>query len=206
MNKQPSESGSISDLQWIEEDKNPWGVPILDMRPYSTTVLATTTEKRLAENVISYFKDDGYGFIEVTPILSRAVHCQLRYPIYNLLAEGMLFLPQTMEHKWAIYYRGGHIIVVRSWERLVALTGKVEFEENFAVVSNITGAYVRWIIGNVRMNVAVHIGTTGNQHRPFAQIDFDDIRIEVVGIAIMLDLDFMRRAEDRITIEMERSI
>jgi hypothetical protein len=51
--------------------------------------------------------------------MSRAVAATLRFPIDRMLADGVLFSPSAMEHKWAIFYHQRRILCVRSWLRWV---------------------------------------------------------------------------------------
>jgi hypothetical protein len=72
----------------------------------------------------------------------RAVPAALSYPIDRYLADGALFLPSQMEHKWAIYFHRGKIIFIRSWLRKVVATATVQVVGDLASVLGIEGAFV----------------------------------------------------------------
>src|SRR5690348_16868479 len=96
-------------VSWIDGDSNPWGVPILDVRPVTGSMRSASKDPNCASNAISFTRDDGTGFIGVSPPVSRSTPAQFRYKIDRYLAPGALFIPSVMEHKWAIYFHGGKI-------------------------------------------------------------------------------------------------
>ena len=103
-------------IEWLGADANPWYVPILDVRPFTLTMLSTSSDPTNARNAISYGKDDGAAFIDQQPVFERIIPSNLTYAIDGDLADGVLFQPRQMEHKWAIFYREKKIIFVRSWQ------------------------------------------------------------------------------------------
>jgi ankyrin repeat protein len=105
-------------------------------------MLSTSTNPQCAANAVSFDTEDGIGFIGIDPAPVRSVPALLVYPVDRYLADGALFLPTAMEHKWAIFFHGGRIIFVRSWLREVSATAQVEVADNFATVTRINGAFV----------------------------------------------------------------
>jgi len=130
------------DIKWVEAADNPWGVRVLDVRPYTQTVLSTTGDLQCATNAISYGQDDGTGFIGQEPPVTRSFETNLRFPIDRLLAEGVLFIPSEMEHKWALFYHRGEIICVRSWLRQVQAIARVNAFHDHIEVTAIRGTFV----------------------------------------------------------------
>lgn len=110
----PSE---LPPIGWIEPASNPWGVRLLDVRPVTQGMLSTSSDPQCAANAVSFGQDDGSSFAGMEPNSARTVNVNLRYRVAGTLAEGPLFAPACMEHKWAIFYRGGKILFVRSWTR-----------------------------------------------------------------------------------------
>jgi len=55
--------------KWLDTP-TPWGVPVLDIRPFTQTVTAWSTEEHAA-NLVSMSGDDGMGFIGVEPSSRR---------------------------------------------------------------------------------------------------------------------------------------
>lgn len=104
-------------IGWIEPASNPWGVRLLDVRPVTQGMLSTSSDPQCAANAVSFGQDDGSSFAGMEPNSARTVNVSLRYRVAGTLADGPLFTPACMEHKWAIFYRGGKILFVRSWTR-----------------------------------------------------------------------------------------
>ena len=114
MNASKSKSQSASEgaadlpaIRWIAAADNPWGVPVLDVRPVTLNMVSTSADPQCAENAISFTQDDGFGFIGEASLTPRRIEASLRFPIDRMLAEGVLFAPQVMEHKWALFYHHG---------------------------------------------------------------------------------------------------
>lgn len=118
-------------IKWIPPAENPWGVRLLDLRPVTLGMISTSADPECAANAVSYGREDGSSFATMEPNSPRITDVGLRYRIEQPFSEGALFTPSCMEHKWAIFYRGGRILFVRSWTReLYAAAGvKVNGEE-----------------------------------------------------------------------------
>ena len=131
-----------TDINWLEAADNPWGVRVLDVRPVTHTAVSTTATEQYAINAVSYGGDYGISFIGEEPPVTRIVEANLRFPIDRLLADGVLFAPREMEHKWALFYHRGEIICVRSWLRQVHAVARVEEHEDHVVVTEVRGTFV----------------------------------------------------------------
>ncbi len=129
------------DIPWIPADGNPWKVPVLDVSPLTQGMLSTSQDPTCAANAVSYGRDDGTGFVGEEPPLPRSIPSSLRYRRDRLLADGALFIPSQMEHKWAIYHHDGEILFVRSWMRLVYVAAQVEQEGEEVTVTKIDGSF-----------------------------------------------------------------
>ena len=125
--------------RWIAADQNPFGVAIVDIAPVTQHIVAVSTDPSCAVNAISFGGDDGSAFAGVAPPDGTTVTLDLRYPIDRMLADGPLFLPTTMDHKWAIFLRENTIIFVRSWLRQVVATADVHVSNGEALISRLTG-------------------------------------------------------------------
>ena len=86
-------------------------------------------------------KDDGRAFVEAPWPTQRRLAVSLRYPIERYLAEGILFAPQVMEHKWAIYFYEKTLLFVRAWLRRVIVTARVQVERDSALITEVTGDF-----------------------------------------------------------------
>ena len=104
-------------------------------------MLSVTRDPQCATNAISYGQDDGTGFIDRTPPVQRTVTTDLRFRRDQLLADGALFIPTEMEHKWAIYFHRGRILFIRSWLRTVCATANVEQSGDEVHITSLQGVF-----------------------------------------------------------------
>jgi hypothetical protein len=130
-----------SSVQWLSDDQNPWGVPVLDVRAFTLTARAASKVQQHAANAVSFGGDDGAAFIGREPPVTRTVGVGLRYRIDRMLADGSLFLPRDMDQKWAIFFHQHKILLVRSWTREVQATADVHREGEEAVITRLQGTF-----------------------------------------------------------------
>jgi hypothetical protein len=128
------------EVKWMPAQSNPWNVPLLDVLPVTRGSTCTSRDPRCATNAVSYGRDDGTSFIGQQPTDPVVTPVSLRYRRDRLLADGALFIPETMEHKWAIYFHLGTILFIRSWLRRVWMTARVEQSGEFVQLTEICGA------------------------------------------------------------------
>ena len=140
LNLKPNRKPPTSQICWIEAAENPWGVPILDVRPLTLTTTSTSKDPTCAANAASFRVDNGTGFVDVEPAIDREVAADLRFRIQNPLVDGVLFVPRVMEEKWALFYHQERIICVRSWTRQVRAVAEVEPRHDYVRVKEIRGA------------------------------------------------------------------
>ena len=101
-----------------------------------------SADPKCAMNAGSFGQDDGSGFIGEEPSSPRTVKASLRFPIDRFLADGVLFTPRSMEHKWALFYHQGEIICVRSWQRQVHVVAHVEQRGDYVEITRVRGTFV----------------------------------------------------------------
>ena len=130
-----------SNVKWVEAADNPWGVRVLDVRQVTLGLISTSKDPMCAHNAGSYGQDDGTGFAGQRPAIQRTVQTGLCFRKDRLLADGALFIPRTMEHKWAIYFHQGRILFIRSWLRTVVATAEVEQSGEEVRVTTFQGAF-----------------------------------------------------------------
>ena len=140
-NKQDTKSSGGDNLPWIEPSENPWGIKLLDLRPITQSMLSTSTDPQMATNAISYGGEDGRQFWGLRPVSQKYFSTNLAIPIDRSLEPGVLFTPNTMEHKWAIYFDGAYLIFIRSWLRQVFVIAKTSQKNNQLVIESITGEF-----------------------------------------------------------------
>lgn len=129
-------------LSWIEASKNKWGVKVLDLRPVTQEMVATSANPQMATNASSYSKEDGTSFTGQEPPFSATITTDMQFPVDPVLAPGVLFIPRTMEHKWAIYFHGDTLIFVRSWLRQVMVTAATRQVNGKLVITSISGKFL----------------------------------------------------------------
>lgn len=134
-------SPQTPELSWIEATANPWGVRVLDVRPVTLAMLSTSTDPQCAANAVSFEQDDGASFIGDEPPVRRVAEASLRFPIDRILADGVLFVPREMEHKWALFYHAGRVICVRSWLRKVQVVACVELHQDYVEIAEVRGTF-----------------------------------------------------------------
>ena len=134
--------GHGKSIDWIEAPESFWGVRVLDVRPVTLTMHLWSKNEGHASNAVSFNGDDGTGFIGEEPPVARIVEANLLFPIDRLLAEGVLFTPEDMDNKWALFYHQGEIICVDSWRRQVCAVARVQEHDNHVEITGVRGAFV----------------------------------------------------------------
>ena len=81
------------------------------------------------------------GCIGEEPPVTRPAEANRRFPIDRPLAEGVLFTPREMEHKWALFYYCGEIICISSWFRQVQAIAQVEEQQHYIEVKAVRGTF-----------------------------------------------------------------
>jgi hypothetical protein len=136
-------AATIPEIPWIPADRNPWHVPVLDVRPVTQCSVSASKIRQEAVNAVSFGQDDGTGFTTHVPETTRSIPAELSYRFDRVLAAGVLFVPSTMEHRWALFYHGGRILCIRSWQRKLIVSAEVECgNDGVARVRTIQGTFV----------------------------------------------------------------
>lgn len=128
-------------LNWIQPDRNSWNVELLDLRPISLTMLSFSEDQEIASNAISYNQDDGLTFLSHDLKSDKSIESNITFPIDSKLEDGVLFIPQTMEHKWAIFFHQNKILFIRSWLREVFVVAETIQENSSLIVKRIHGEF-----------------------------------------------------------------
>jgi hypothetical protein len=120
---------------------SPWGVEVFDIQAIFDQIICTTTDQQQAENSMSYNSTDGHEFANEFPENKRESKVELSYPIRDKLYPGILFTPEAMEQKWAIFYHDNSLIFVRSWLREVFVRAETTIENNQLIINKIIGDF-----------------------------------------------------------------
>lgn len=128
---------------WLQPESTPWDVPVLDVRSTTQAVVATSRDRRMAENAVSYGSETGASFAGAQPPTQRSVEVSgPSWPTDGPLRDGALFGPGSMDEKWALYASGGRILVVRSWTRELVVVAHTEHRGDTIAVTRIDGAFL----------------------------------------------------------------
>ena len=128
----------IRELPWIRYDQNPYGVPLLDLRPI-TYQLGSDIEESALKNLDSFSMEDGVSFSGLSPAIERKIKTDLCYRIDGKIYPGSLFVPKTPDDRWAIFFDGKALYFVRSWSRELVAKATVHLEEDQLIVDTIEG-------------------------------------------------------------------
>lgn len=128
-------------LNWIDASENPWGIKLLDLRPITQGMLATSQNPQMAANAVSYSSDDGTSFINQEPESGNEITAEISFPVDPILAPGVLFIPDVMENKWAIFFHQNRIIFVRSWLRKVVVTAETSQQNGRLYIHKVRGQF-----------------------------------------------------------------
>jgi hypothetical protein len=131
----------LPSIRKIPATDNPWGVALFDVRPVTLTMASTSKDPRNAANAVSFQQDDGTEFIGQEPKIGHTATLNLAFPIDRMLADGVLFAPSQMEHKWAIFYHRRKIILVRSWLREVVVVADVNEGAHAIEITRLRGGF-----------------------------------------------------------------
>jgi hypothetical protein len=128
-------------LNWIEASENPWGIKLLDLRPITQRMLSTSQHPQMAANAVSYGSEDGTSFINQEPESGNEITAEISLSVDLILAPGVLFIPDVMERKWAIFFHQNTIIFVRSWLRKVIVTADTSQRNGRLYINKIKGQF-----------------------------------------------------------------
>jgi hypothetical protein len=131
----------ILELKWIEPQDNPWHIRLLDLRPITQGMISTSPDPQMASNAVSYNNEDGRLFLAQPPESPEQISTNISFRVDPILAPGVLFVPNVMENKWALFYHDNMIIFVRSWLRKVVVTANTEQLDGRIIINQINGVF-----------------------------------------------------------------
>lgn len=127
----------FSQLAWLEPDQNPFGLRVLDCRPFSTTMISATKDPSIAAHFSQLRSASGEEHRGRHPKDAVVARCDLAYPFSGESRDGPLFVAQRMEDKWDIYLYDGHLHFARSWTGELVFRAAIEFREREALVTSV---------------------------------------------------------------------
>lgn len=116
-----SGGGEGQRARWLApaDPGNPFGVELLDLM-MTQQLIATTGDPKCAERSVSWHESIGDELDASDAFKAPPIDCALELPAAQSLPEGIVYAPASMDEKWVIAWRGGHLLAARSW------TGAVE--------------------------------------------------------------------------------
>jgi len=135
-----TELEKVPQVGWLADADNKWGVPVLDVRPVTQGMSSWSRDPQCAANAISFLSDDGLGFVNQTPEVTRVTEANLQFPTDGLF-DGAIFIPRVMEEKWAMYFHSGRLLCIRSWTRTLVAVADVKVADGLAHFGRLQGAF-----------------------------------------------------------------
>jgi len=122
-----TEAEGVGSPKWYDVGEgNPFNETILDIRCVTLNIVATTSEKSIAENYTASRSDNGEQYIDQEITEAKRFASNIRYPHNGEKLEGIVSKSDSMDVKWDIYAYGEWIYFVRSWTS--DLVYKVHYE------------------------------------------------------------------------------
>lgn len=134
--------------RWIPADKTIFRKRLLDLTPVTHTITAWTEDPEMAQRAISWrqgFEQVPHEVLFKDPVTQS---CQLQYPILKPFERGYLFLPESMDEKWVLFFTGEQIWAIRSWSGRVEATADVHIEASSMHVTQLQHE-ADWDIGEI---------------------------------------------------------
>jgi hypothetical protein len=128
---------SFSALAWLEPEQNPFGLRVLDCRPFSTTMMSVTSDPNIAARFGQLRKASGEEHRGQHPEDTVIAPCDLTYPFNGESRDGPLFAARQMEDKWDIYLYDRHLYFARSWTGELVFRATIAFREKGAVITEV---------------------------------------------------------------------
>jgi len=75
-----SQNDLFSQLRWLEPDQNPFGLRVLDCRPFSTTMISSTKDQNIAARFMQLRRASGEEHRGRLPEDAVIARCELIYP------------------------------------------------------------------------------------------------------------------------------
>jgi len=129
---------ALAEIVWLEPAQNPFGIRVLDCRPFCTTMISTTQNQQIALTFLKYRTSDGREHQGRQPPNLLGVQTSLVYPHSGgWPADGRVFTAAVMEDKWDISLHSDYLYFARSWTGDLQFRARVEFTANEVIITGI---------------------------------------------------------------------
>ncbi len=147
----------VPDFKWVEREDSQLGVRYLDVRSFTTTMISTSADQKLAQKFVELRKSNGEHVREILPDPNVHIDCQLMYPHQGQTRDGALYMAKEMEDKWDVFLFDGHLYFARSWSGVLVYRAEISFLQTQATISSID---------------AIRQTTTGGLWQAICAVDF----------------------------------
>jgi ankyrin repeat protein len=133
----PKTAADFPTLSWVPAAENPFGVEILDLRPFSQSFISASSDPANAANAVSWRGDDGLSFVGTAPEHPAHIACELSYAAPEGSLDGRWFCPQVMEEKWALYHYQDRLYGIRSWTRMLSFVAHTRRRDGELIITGV---------------------------------------------------------------------
>ena len=163
------------ELRWFAPNENPFGVLLLDVRPFTRTMMSFTQESSIALSFNDQRQSDGRNLLEQPLDDAVKVGCRFGFGIPSPSRNGPLFKAECMEEKWDIYHHDGKLLFARSWTGQLVYRATVDRSEESLTLTEIEarGDQASEALQNVLFLVLSHLEGVDFPHTLPPQVSRD---------------------------------
>ena len=126
------------EYSWYElGQENPFNKRVLDVRPLTWNVVASTTDKAIAEKYLKLRNSDGYDLVGSSPSDALTTKCDLSYPHNGEDLRGIVFKADSMDVKWDIYIYDSVFYFSRSWSGALIYKARATISDTKIHISSV---------------------------------------------------------------------
>lgn len=127
----------VPELHWIPRESSPFNVRCLDVRSFTTNMISTTADQKLAQKFTDLRKSNGDHVRKGMPDDAIHIDCQLIYPHQGQTRDGALYMAREMEDKWDVFLFDGSLFFARSWSGVLVYKAAINFSQTQAMITSI---------------------------------------------------------------------
>lgn len=126
-------------FRWYAADdaENPFNKRVLDIKPFTQTVIAATSDQWIAASFSANRNSDGREFRGREIIGGTEIETNLVYPHNGERLEGIIFQAPEMEVKWDIYIYDDCFFFVRSWTGELTYKARAEITNDKIIINRV---------------------------------------------------------------------
>jgi len=125
--QQPARVDPQAEVRWVPAASNPFGVEILDCRPFIRSAVAGIDDKH-ADSFARLRSSKGEEHRNAPPEQAAICPCELRYGHSGAVEDGPLFKAESMEDKWDVYLYDNYLYFARSSTGTLEYRARIHFD------------------------------------------------------------------------------